>query len=121
MTAHYNTNFDTLSSFADSRSQVIQADLSQEDQVVTLFDKATYTFGPVQILIINHAISVVKDEYLWEMSLDRWKTTMDANLTSTFLVAREYLRRLKNVASDLKEEASIILIGSTAGKYGTLM
>lgn len=118
VTAHYNTNFAPLDKFAESRSQVVQADLSKEDEVAAMFDKATYTFGPVQILIINHAISVVKDEYIWEMSLDRWKTTMDANLTSTFLVAREYLRRLKNVASDLREEASIVLIGSTAGKYG---
>lgn len=118
VTAHYNTNFEPLSHFADSRSQVLQADLSKEDDVVQLFDKATYTFGPVQILIINHAISIVKDEYLWEMSLDRWNKTMNANLTSTFLVAREYLRRLKDVAADLKEEACIILIGSTAGKYG---
>jgi NAD(P)-dependent dehydrogenase (short-subunit alcohol dehydrogenase family) len=97
---------------------VLQADLSKEDDVVQLFDKATYTFGPVQILIINHAISIVKDEYLWEMSLDRWNKTMNANLTSTFLVAREYLKRLKDVSADLKEEACIILIGSTAGKYG---
>ena len=118
VTAHYNTNFAPLDKFAESRSQVVQADLSKEDEVAALFDKATYTFGPVQILIVNHAISVVKDEYIWEMSLDRWKKTMDANLTSTFLVAREYLRRLKNVAADLKEEASIVLIGSTAGKYG---
>ncbi|KAF8200302.1 NAD dependent epimerase/dehydratase [Pholiota molesta] len=118
VTAHYNTNFEPLSHFADSRSQVLQADLSNEDDVVQLFDKATYTFGPVQILIINHAISIVKDEYLWEMSLDRWNKTMNANLTSTFLVAREYLKRLKDVSADLKEEACIILIGSTAGKYG---
>ncbi len=118
VTAHYNTNFAPLDKFAESRSQVVQADLSKEDEVAALFDKATYTFGPVQILIINHAIFVAEDEYIWEMSLDRWKRTMDANLTSTFLVAREYLRRMKNVAADLKEEASIILIGSTAGKYG---
>jgi NAD(P)-dependent dehydrogenase (short-subunit alcohol dehydrogenase family) len=97
---------------------VLQADLSKEDDVVQLFDKATYTFGPVQILIINHGISIVKDEYLWEMSLERWNKTMNANLTSTFLVAREYLKRLKDVSADLKEEACIILIGSTAGKYG---
>ncbi|KAF8958584.1 NAD(P)-binding protein [Flammula alnicola] len=118
VTAHYNTNFKPLSKFADSRGQTIKADLTKEKEVVELFKNAKYTFGPVQILVINHAISVVKDEYLWEMSLDRWKTTMDANLTSSFLVAREYLRELKNVSGNLKEEASIVLIGSTAGKYG---
>lgn len=121
MTAHYNTNFKPLESFADfkdSRSQAIQADLSKEEEVIKLFDKATFTFGPVQVLIVNHAISIVKDEFLWDMSLDRWKKTMDANLTSTFLVTREYLKRLQDVSTDMKEDAAIVLIGSTAGKYG---
>lgn len=121
MTAHYNTNFKPLESFADfkdSRSQAIQADLSKEEEVVKLFEKAAYTFGPVQVLIVNHAISVVKREFLWEMSLDRWKKTMDANLTSSFLVTREYLKRLQQVSTDMKEDAAIVLIGSTAGKYG---
>ena len=72
----------------------------------------------MQIIIVNHAISVVKDDYLWEMSLDRWKTTIDTNLTSSFLVTREYLKQLKTASLDSKEKAAIIFIGSTAGKYG---
>ena len=83
-----------------------------------LFSSAQHTFGSVQIIIVNHAISVVKDDYLWEMSLDRWRTTIDTNLTSSFLVTREYLKQLKTASLDAKEKAAIIFIGSTAGKYG---
>jgi NAD(P)-dependent dehydrogenase (short-subunit alcohol dehydrogenase family) len=61
---------------------------------------------------------VVKDDYLWEMSLDRWRTTIDTNLTSSFLVTREYLKQLKTASLDAKEKAAVIFIGSTAGKYG---
>lgn len=61
---------------------------------------------------------MVKDDYLWEMSLDRWRTTFDTNLTSSFLVAREYLKQLKTASANSKEKAAIIFIGSTAGKYG---
>ncbi|KAF8900501.1 NAD dependent epimerase/dehydratase [Gymnopilus junonius] len=118
VTAHYNSNFKSLESFVDSRSQAIKADLTKEEEVIDLFKKATYTYGPVQILVINHAISVVEDANVWEMSYDRWKHTIDTNLNSSFLVAREYLRQLKTMSADLKEEACIILIGSTAGKYG---
>jgi len=118
VTAHYHTNFKPLEPFVDSRSQAIKADLTKEEEVIELFKNAMYSYGPVQILIINHAISVVEDANLWEMSFDRWKTTIETNLNSSFLVAREYLRHLKTMSPDLKEEAAIILIGSTAGKYG---
>ena len=100
------------------RRQAIKANLRQEQEVIGLFKAAQATYGPVQILVINHAISVVEDADLWDMSLDRWKTTIDTNLTSSFLVAREYLRNLKIAPSDLKEQAAMVLIGSTAGKYG---
>lgn len=43
---------------------------------------------------------------------------MSQNLTSSFLVCREYLRRLEDASAEEKEKASIVIIGSTAGKYG---
>jgi len=109
-----------LESFVDSRSQAIKADLTKEDEVEELFKKAILPFGAIQILVINHAISVVEDANLWEMSYERWKKTIDTNLNSSFLVAREYLKHLKTMSPDMKEEACIILIGSTAGKYGMI-
>ncbi|KAJ3513384.1 hypothetical protein NLJ89_g2981 [Agrocybe chaxingu] len=118
VTAHYNTNFKPLENFASSRSQAIKADLTKEDEVIQLFESAEKLYGPVQILVINHAIHAAETNYLWDMSLDQWKCTIDSNLTSSFLVAREYMRHLKKMSVDLKDDASIILIGSTAGKYG---
>lgn len=50
------------------------------------------------------------------MSLERWRNTIDTNLTSSFIVAKEYLRRLEGAV--VKDNAAIVLIGSTAGKYG---
>ena len=46
--------------------------------------------------------------------------TINTNLTSSFLIIREYLRRLSepNVSNEVRDNASVILIGSTAGKYG---
>ena len=118
MTAHYNSNPHPLAGFVDARSQALKADLTKEDDVVNLFREAESKHGPVQILVINHAIAVSQDVHLWDMSIDQWRGTIDANLTSSFLVAREYLRRLKVASGDKKKMAAIILIGSTAGKYG---
>ena len=120
VTAHFNSNSKSLEPLLgnSSKIQAVKADLRVEDDVVKLFSSAQHTFGSVQIIIVNHAISVVKDDYLWEMSLDRWRTTIDTNLTSSFLVTREYLKQLKTASMESKEKAAIIFIGSTAGKYG---
>ena len=55
------------------------------------------------------------------MTLKQWNRTINANLTSSFLVTREYLKGLENLPEDrkgLKNKAAIVLVGSTAGKYG---
>jgi NAD(P)-dependent dehydrogenase (short-subunit alcohol dehydrogenase family) len=123
VTAHFNSNSKSLEPLlgnynSQSKIQAVKADLRVEDDVIKLFSSAQLAFGSVQIIIVNHAISVVKDDYLWEMSLDRWRTTIDTNLTSSFLVTREYLKQLKTASLDVKEKAAIVFIGSTAGKYG---
>jgi len=121
VTAHYNSNSKSLEPLlanSSSKIQAIKADLRVEGDVVKLFSSAQHTFGQVQIIIVNHAIRVAEGDYLWEMSLDRWRTTIDTNLTSSFLVTREYLKQLKIASSQSKEKAAIIFIGSTAGKYG---
>lgn len=43
---------------------------------------------------------------------------MDTNLTSSFLVAREYLKQLDRASEASKEKASVVFVGSIAGKYG---
>jgi len=67
VTAHYNSNSKSLEPLlanSSSKIQAIQADLRVEEDVVKLFSSAQHTFGPVQIIIVNHAIAVVKDDYL---------------------------------------------------------
>lgn len=83
-----------------------------------MFDDQTESFGPVQILVVNHGYYRSEDVPLSQMSLAQWNETMSANLTSSFLVIREYLKRLEMASDVEKERAAIVLIGSTAGKYG---
>ena len=49
---------------------------------------------------------------VWELSLERWRATVDANLTATFLTARGFLRNLGD------REGALVLVGSTAGLFG---
>ncbi|KAJ7112499.1 hypothetical protein C8R44DRAFT_932274, partial [Mycena epipterygia] len=99
VTAHYNTNaipLDTLSAeFGVERVLAAQANLSAEDDVGHMFAAANEALGPVQVIVINHAVYPMADDPVATMALDRWRATLDANLTSPFLVAREFLRQLE--------------------------
>lgn len=110
-----------VAQFGLDKIQTLQADLSNERDVAHLFTQASSSFGPTQVIIVNHAIYVAVDTPLVQMSLDQWKSTIDINLNSSFLVAREFLRGLETASESMKAHASIVFIGSSAGKFGTLI
>jgi NAD(P)-dependent dehydrogenase (short-subunit alcohol dehydrogenase family) len=68
--------------------------------------------------VLNHAAIPVPDEPIWEMSVERWRNTIDTNVTGSFVVAKEYVRRLRGASDGVKDNASVLIVGSTAGKYG---
>jgi len=49
------------------------------------------------------------------MSLDQWRETIDADLTSVFFTCRAFLRHL---AQEPRESAALVLVGSTAALFG---
>ena len=117
--AHYNTKKDNIDSLeGNSRLSAMQADLTQEPEVVKLFDSIANR--PIQVLVVNHGIWPSNDAPISSMSLEQWNKTISTNLTSSFLIVREFLRRLDQpgVSASTKEKVSVIFIGSTAGKYG---
>nr|GAT52585.1 predicted protein [Mycena chlorophos] len=122
VTAHYNSNRTTLemliSEFGSGCVLAAQAELTSEAEVARLFTEANTALGPVAVAIINHGIWPTEDVPIAELSLERWQTTIDTNLTAAFLVARDFLQQLKPASDDVKDKASICFIGSTAGKYG---
>lgn len=78
------------------------------------------------MLVLCHGIWPREDECVWQMSLERWRHTLDTNLTSFFVVVKEFLSRLAGLASGTTANASegvldnvaVVMIGSTDGKYG---
>ncbi|KAJ7151110.1 NAD(P)-binding protein [Mycena filopes] len=122
VTAHYNTNISTLhpliEEFGAQRVVAVAANLTVEADVAGLFEAAGKALGPVHVVIINHGIWPTADEPVAQMSLARWQGTIDTNLTAAFLVAREYLRQLKTAPDAVKDRASMLFVGSAAGKFG---
>jgi glucose 1-dehydrogenase len=70
-----------------------RADISKEDEVVAMFDRARTEFGTVDILVNNAGIQ--KDSPFDQLSLAQWQRVIDVNLTGQFLCAREAVREFK--------------------------
>jgi len=86
---------------------VLGADLTDEEQVDHLFAEA----GRLDVCAAVAGIWPAEDVPVWELSLERWRATLDANLTATFLTARGFLRQLEG-------DGALVLVGSTAGLFG---
>src|SRR3989344_8980564 len=69
----------------------VGADISQEDQVESLFAQTLRRFGHLDILLANSGLQ--KDAPITEMSLADWNTVIGVNLTGQFLCARAALRQ----------------------------
>jgi glucose 1-dehydrogenase len=80
------------------RAVAIQADVSQEEDVIRLFDETMSTFGRIDVLVSNAGIQ--RDGGIAEMTLREWNTVIDVNLTGQFLCAREAVRRFRTQTRD---------------------
>ncbi|KAH9942841.1 hypothetical protein B0H21DRAFT_749656 [Amylocystis lapponica] len=124
VTAHCNTNTTSLkpliTEYGPTRVRMVQAELANEDDVARMFGTQTSGFGPVQILVVNHGYYPPDDAPVAQMTLAQWNSTIASNLTSSFLVVREYMRHLEGATDAQKEKAAVVIIGSTAGKYGEI-
>jgi glucose 1-dehydrogenase len=89
-----------------------KADVSDEQQVVAMFEAVRREFGTVDILVNNAGIQ--KDAAIQDMTLEQWQQVIDVNLTGQFLCAREAVREfLRRDKSDLsKALGKIICISS---------
>ena len=91
----------------------LQADLTVETEVDSLFSAAREQLGRLDVLAANAGMWPSADQPVWEMSLERWKDTMAANLDTVFLSCRAFLRHVAETGA-----GNIVLVGSTAGLFG---
>jgi len=111
---HYRTSRGAATALADEiGGSAIGADLTNPSEVESLFTSAIATHGALDVCVANAGKYPGVDVPIWELSPERWRATLDANLTSAFLTARSYLSH----ASDTGR-GSLVLVGSTAGTFG---
>ncbi len=90
-----------------------QADLTREEDVERLFSEMREALGGVDVCAAVAGVWPEEDVPVWELPLERWRATLDANLTATYLTARAFLREVERTG-----HGSLVLVGSTAGLFG---
>jgi 3-oxoacyl-[acyl-carrier protein] reductase len=91
----------------------LQADLRDEAAADALVPAAVEALGRLDACVANAGTWDPEDVPVARMSLDRWRATIDSNLTATFLTARSYLRHVEATGA-----GSLVLVGSTSGLFG---
>ncbi|MEM6445679.1 MAG: SDR family oxidoreductase [Cyanobacteria bacterium P01_D01_bin.123] len=72
---------------AGGEAIAIQADVSQEAQVLVMFEKLYEAYGTLDILVNNAGLQ--RDAAFIDMTLEDWNKVIAVNLTGQFLCARE--------------------------------
>jgi len=90
----------------------VAGDPAVEADVKRIVDGTVEKFGGIDILITAAGVSIVKP--IVEYPLDDFKTVMDANVTGTWLVARE----VGKVMIEQGRGGKVILVSSTRGLLG---
>ncbi len=94
---------------AGGSARVVPTDVTDEDQVVALFDHIRGALGRLDILVNNAGINA--PQATDEMSLATWQRVVDTNLTGPFLCGREAMKLMKPQGG-----GRIINIGSVSAK-----
>ncbi|KAI7283129.1 hypothetical protein KC345_g3111 [Hortaea werneckii] len=102
---------------AGGRAVAIQADVTQEAQVVHLFQQMGQEFGSIHGVVVNAGI-VALSSTLAGMSVDRLRRVFDTNVLGSYLCAREAARRLPAAASQ-DRSTSIVIVSSAAARLGS--
>jgi 3-oxoacyl-[acyl-carrier protein] reductase len=115
VTVHYNSGRERAEAVATELGDatIVQAELTREDEVDRMFEEARAALGSVDVCAAVAGAWPSADEPVWQLSLKRWETTLRANLTSTFLTARGFLREVQR-----NGHGNLVLVGSTAGLVG---
>src|SRR5215471_8055888 len=107
-------------------AHIFLVDVTQEAHVQSLKDQVQSQFGRVDILINNAGVMLRKP--LVDCTLEEWRTVIDSNLTSAFLMCRAFVPlmrgpgygRIINIASTMSHVALPGRTAYAASKSGIL-
>jgi 3-oxoacyl-[acyl-carrier protein] reductase len=111
---HYHTHRETAEALAAEIGGVpLSADLRDPDEADALVPAAVAALGRLDACVANAGTRPSEDVPIADMPIDRWRATLDSNLTATFLTARAFLRHVEGTG-----EGALVMVASTAGVFG---
>ncbi len=115
---HGHTHIDAVQELAASlavETFVVRGDLRTEIDAAKLFIETEDKFGRIDAVVANAGLWPPQATPIHKIEIHQWNDTIAANMTASFLCAREYFRYLDGARPD---HASLVLIGSTAARFG---
>jgi NAD(P)-dependent dehydrogenase (short-subunit alcohol dehydrogenase family) len=97
-------------------AMAVQADVADEAQVLTMFQKIDAKFGPLSGLVNNAGVVDVSAR-VDEMSVARWRRMFDINVIGSMLCAREAVRRMSTRHGG--QGGAIVNVSSAASRLGS--
>ena len=97
------------------KALAIQGDVSEEADVIEMFDATQQAFGPIDGFVNNAGI-VAPGSALADMDIARMKRIFDTNVLGAYLGAREAARRMSTKRGG--RGGSIVNISSAASRLG---
>ncbi|MGC8533744.1 MAG: glucose 1-dehydrogenase [Candidatus Parvarchaeum sp.] len=108
-------NAKRISSYTGRKIIAVKADLTNEDDIINVVQRADQEFGKIDILV-NNAGSAVAGSSL-ELKKEDWQKVLDLDISAVFLLSKE-------VISDMIKKTingSIINIASIYGLFGDII
>ena len=99
-----------------ARAIPLQGDVSVEDDVIAMFDRAEQELGSLTALVNNAAI-LEQQMPLAEMDAERINRVLRTNVTGSFLCAREAVRRMSTRRGG--KGGAIVNVSSIASRLGS--
>lgn len=118
---NYHTNTEAAQAvvneirLAGGTAEAIRADVSDEAQVVTMFEQIDRLFGPVDALVNNAGI-LFQQARLETLTAARINQVLTTNVTSYFLCCREAVKRMAHQHGG--KGGAIVNVSSAASRLG---
>jgi len=91
----------------------VQADLAHPGEADDVVASIVETYGRLDICIANAGCYPPDPRPFWDIDPESWTATLRANLDVAANTARSFLRH-----ASARRSGNLVLVGSTAGKYG---
>jgi 3-oxoacyl-[acyl-carrier protein] reductase len=96
---------------AGGRAIQVEADVTRFADIETMRGRIEQELGPVEILVANAGGSLTAPEPIEKITEEGWRTSVDANLTATFLTIKSFLPGMKT-----RKSGNLITMSSTAAR-----